>query len=104
LVFELIIIKFHWKAPLSSSYNATKHALHVSAKHFNFQPELPWEFYGWQGYFETARSELAPKGISITMICPGMVHSDILTACATENPGEVCIPKNIKDYLIILVH
>ncbi|EFX85472.1 hypothetical protein DAPPUDRAFT_187647 [Daphnia pulex] len=55
-------------APLSSSYNATKHALH--------------------GYFETARSELAPKGISITMICPGMVHSDILTACATENPGE----------------
>ena len=42
-----------------------------------------------QGYFETARSELAPKGISITMLCPGPVFSDILTACATEKPGEV---------------
>lgn len=42
-----------------------------------------------KGYFETARSELTSKGISVTMLCPGPVFSDILSACATENPGEV---------------
>lgn len=55
-------------APFSASYNATKHALH--------------------GYFETARAELAPQGVSITMLCPGPVFSDLLTNCATGKYGQ----------------
>jgi len=55
-------------APFSATYNATKHALH--------------------GYFETARTELYPKGVAVTMLLPGPVFSDLLTACATSKHGE----------------
>eukprot|EP01065_Artemidia_motanka_P027585 TRINITY_DN32776_c0_g1_i1.p1 TRINITY_DN32776_c0_g1~~TRINITY_DN32776_c0_g1_i1.p1 ORF type:complete len:363 (+),score=129.77 TRINITY_DN32776_c0_g1_i1:94-1089(+) len=46
--------------PLSSSYSATKFAL--------------------QGYFEALRSELADTGVTVTMICPGPVVSEISQA------------------------
>ncbi|KAI9561252.1 hypothetical protein GHT06_012208 [Daphnia sinensis] len=55
-------------APCSASYNATKHALH--------------------GYFETLRAELTCRGISVTMLCPGPVFSDLLSACATDTYGQ----------------
>lgn len=55
-------------APCSASYNATKHALH--------------------GYFETLRAELSTKGVSVTMLCPGPVFSDLLSACATDTYGQ----------------
>lgn len=61
----------------------------VQERNFMFIIKLNHFFNVFQGYFETARSELTSKGLSITMICPGMVHSDILTACATENHDEV---------------
>jgi len=56
-------------APFSATYNATKHALH--------------------GYFETARTELYSKGITVTMLIPGPVFSDLLSACATAKHGQV---------------
>ena len=43
--------------PARSSYAASKHALH--------------------GYFESLRAEVYPEGITITMICPGYVKTEI---------------------------
>lgn len=43
--------------PARSSYAASKHALH--------------------GYFESLRAEIYPEGISVTMICPGYVQTEI---------------------------
>ncbi|CAG2163979.1 unnamed protein product [Oppiella nova] len=51
-------------APNSSSYSATKHALH--------------------GYFESARIETKSKGISVTMLCPGPVVSRIAENVLTD--------------------
>lgn len=55
--------------PCSASYNASKHALH--------------------GYFETLRSEMQALGVSVTMLCLGPFFSELLSACATETPGQV---------------
>lgn len=43
--------------PLRSTYAASKHALH--------------------GWFESLRAELADRGVSITILCPGYVRTDI---------------------------
>eukprot|EP00301_Raphidiophrys_heterophryoidea_P018824 c3817_g1_i1.p1 GENE.c3817_g1_i1~~c3817_g1_i1.p1 ORF type:complete len:351 (-),score=64.22 c3817_g1_i1:112-1164(-) len=43
-------------APASSSYSASKHALH--------------------GYFDTLRMELTSSGVGVTMLCPGPVVSE----------------------------
>lgn len=55
-------------APFSCTYTATKHALH--------------------GYFESLRSECYTRGVSISMICPGPVFSEILGRSFTGQPGE----------------
>lgn len=47
----------HIGTPLRSSYAASKHALH--------------------GYYDSLRYELARDGISVTILCPGYVHTDI---------------------------
>jgi dehydrogenase/reductase SDR family protein 7 len=57
--------------PFSSTYNATKHALH--------------------GYFEGLRNEAFPKGIKVTMACPGPVFSEVIehafTGQVNTTPG-----------------
>lgn len=51
----------------SASYTGSKHALH--------------------GYFECLRNEVQSKGISITMVCPGPVFSNILDNALTGKIG-----------------
>lgn len=55
-------------APFSGTYTATKHALH--------------------GYFESLRNECYSRGVSISMICPGPVFSEILDHAFTGKAGE----------------
>lgn len=50
-------------APYSSTYTASKHALH--------------------GYFESLRNESFCQGIRITMVCPGPVVSEIIERAYT---------------------
>jgi dehydrogenase/reductase SDR family member 7B len=54
-----------FSTPLRSSYNASKHALH--------------------GFFDALRAEVWRQGISVTLICPGAIRTNIsinaLTAC-----------------------
>ncbi|WP_235296340.1 SDR family oxidoreductase [Portibacter marinus] len=53
--------------PHRSTYAASKHALH--------------------GYFDSLRAELEEKGIKITMICPGYVHTKI-SSNALDGSGK----------------
>ncbi|KAG4070076.1 hypothetical protein HA402_013736 [Bradysia odoriphaga] len=55
-------------APDCASYTGAKHALH--------------------GYFEALRNELGSNKISITMLCPGPVFSDIVREAFTTKIGE----------------
>ena len=43
----------------------------------------------FQGYFEALRTESLGTGISVTLLCPGPVFSNLLQAAATEKAGEV---------------
>lgn len=52
----------------SASYTGSKHALH--------------------GYFESLRTEMNQKNISVTMVCPGPVFSNFLENAFTATPGE----------------
>ncbi|KAK3591290.1 hypothetical protein CHS0354_004339 [Potamilus streckersoni] len=54
--------------PGSASYTGSKHALH--------------------GYFEALRIEAADRGITVTMLCPGPVFSNLLETAFTETPGK----------------
>lgn len=54
-------------APYRSAYAASKHALH--------------------GFFDSLRAELYPDGISVTLICPGYVHTNV-TANALKGDGS----------------
>ncbi|XP_041354632.1 dehydrogenase/reductase SDR family member 7-like [Gigantopelta aegis] len=54
--------------PNSCSYSGSKFALH--------------------GYFESLRIEAFQHNIKVTMICPGPVFSNVLTAAFTEKPGQ----------------
>jgi dehydrogenase/reductase SDR family protein 7B len=49
--------------PYRSAYCASKHALH--------------------GFFEALRSEVALRGVSITMLCPGFIDTDIAASALT---------------------
>ncbi|KAG8185316.1 hypothetical protein JTE90_013007 [Oedothorax gibbosus] len=55
-------------APYSSAYTGSKHALH--------------------GYFECLRSEMVEENISVTLVCPGPVFSQITDRCVTAKLGE----------------
>jgi len=63
-------------APHRSSYAASKHALH--------------------GYFESLRSEIEQPGVSISIVCPGYVHTEIslhaLTAQGEPFGRNACTP------------
>ncbi|XP_018014261.1 dehydrogenase/reductase SDR family member 7 isoform X2 [Hyalella azteca] len=54
--------------PNSASYTASKHALH--------------------GYFESLRVEGLKDNISVTMLCPGPVESELLQHAFTEKLGQ----------------
>lgn len=53
--------------PNSATYCATKRALH--------------------GYFESVRVENYSRGVSVSMICPGPVHSNLIERAFTGIPG-----------------
>jgi len=59
--------------PLGSSYSASKFALH--------------------GYFNALRAEVSQHGISVLLVCPGPVHSEI-SAKAYRNPA---LPKSSEE-------
>lgn len=52
-------------SPMRSGYSASKHALH--------------------GFFDSLRAELTQKNITITLICPGYVRTDISIHALTGN-------------------
>ncbi|XP_076244356.1 dehydrogenase/reductase SDR family member 7 [Calliopsis andreniformis] len=54
--------------PYSATYCGTKHALH--------------------GYFNSFVTENAQKNIAVTLVCPGPVHSNILSEACTEKSGQ----------------
>ncbi|KAA0193898.1 hypothetical protein HAZT_HAZT008007 [Hyalella azteca] len=60
--------------PNSASYTASKHALHVCV-----------------GYFESLRVEGLKDNISVTMLCPGPVESELLQHAFTEKLGQVLL-------------
>lgn len=55
-------------APISSTYSATKHAL--------------------QGYFHALRSEVAHRGVQVTLACPGPVYTEITQHAFTAEYGK----------------
>ncbi|KAI1298161.1 Dehydrogenase/reductase SDR family member 7 [Halotydeus destructor] len=55
-------------APTSSCYSATKHALH--------------------GYFDSARPELANRGIVVSMVCPGPVATPLYEKSFSSQPNQ----------------
>ena len=79
--------------PCSASYNATKHALHVTIYIYNYclvsNNNIDLIICDEKGYFETLRSEMQALGVSVTMLCLGPFFSELLSACATETPGQV---------------
>lgn len=54
--------------PFSGSYTGSKHAIN--------------------GYFNSLRTEKVGTGITVTILCPGPVFSDLLKSASTENAGE----------------
>lgn len=55
--------------PVSSAYSASKHAL--------------------QGYFNALRTEVAADGVAVTIVCPGPVVSEIVTAANKATGAHV---------------
>jgi short-subunit dehydrogenase len=53
--------------PLRSTYSASKHALH--------------------GFFDSLRAEVAKDGITITIVCPGYVRTNVSLNALTGNGG-----------------
>lgn len=47
------------------------------------------QLFNFKGYFETLRAEHSCQGISVTMLCPGPVFSELLDACVTDTYGQV---------------
>ncbi len=70
-------------APVSSTYAASKHALH--------------------GFFNTLRVEIFRKGITVSLMCPGPVSSDILSSALTENMEGHYIPEPVPANNIIFM-
>ena len=80
-----------FSTPQRSAYNASKHALH--------------------GFFDALRAEVWRQGVSVTLICPGAIRTNIsinaLNGCgdchgvmdevqAKGMPPEVCARRIIK--------
>lgn len=63
VVISSIVGKFG--SPYRTSYSAAKHAL--------------------VGYFDSLRFELEDKGIDISIICPGFIHTDVSRNALTED-------------------
>lgn len=98
--------------PMSATYCATKHALHVNI--FKIKYKFPFvecnnlQFYEipcccmcmilyfilLQGYFKPLFMDIHPdKHIDVTMVCPGPVQTAFLPESFTAKSGEVCVVK-----------
>ncbi|KAI1307648.1 Dehydrogenase/reductase SDR family member 7 [Halotydeus destructor] len=55
--------------PTAAAYCASKHAL--------------------QGYYDSLRAELGNRGIWVTLVCPGVIETELWGRAFTETPGEV---------------
>jgi short-subunit dehydrogenase len=55
-------------SPISATYAATKHAI--------------------QGFFDSMRMEVQYRGVHVTNVCPGPVHSEITLHAFTEEAGK----------------
>ncbi len=66
VVVSSVVGKFGF--PLRSAYAAAKHALH--------------------GFFESLRSEIAPRNINITLVCPGRIKTNISYHAITKDGRE----------------
>ncbi|RXG61962.1 Dehydrogenase/reductase SDR family member 7 [Armadillidium vulgare] len=72
--------------PFSSSYAASKHALHL------------------KGYFESLRAERGAQGISINILCPGPVESNIEASAFHEKLDDMKnLSRRLKSYDIFEV-
>ena len=86
-------------APMSATYCATKHALHVNSfKISSFFVEknysLKMLYYIFlQGYFRPLFLEHPDNNISVTMVCPGPVQTEFLAKSFTEKSGQVRVIK-----------
>ena len=56
--------------------------------------------YYLQGYFNTLRMEVHNKNIGVTMICPGLVYSNILKNAFRENL-QVCNKMHLINFLFM---
>ena len=77
-------------APGSASYSMSKHALHVSYLLLS----LPGHYklllvYTTQGFFNTLRMEIAEKGVTVHMVCPGPVDTPFFKRHFGAVLGEV---------------
>jgi len=43
----------------------------------------------WQGYFHSLAAEVFQHNISVTLVCPGPVYSNVLAVAYTDKVGEV---------------
>ncbi len=64
-------------SPVSASYAMSKHALH--------------------GFFDTLRLEVAPRGVAITLVCPGPVQSNGAEHAFTGTAGVAVGATRIDD-------
>lgn len=55
----------HVGTPRRSTYSASKHAL--------------------QGYFDSMRAELHPRGVQVTMLCPGFIDTELTKSALTAD-------------------
>lgn len=46
-------------------------------------------FHCLQGYFNTFAIENISENVPVTLVCPGPVHSNLLSQAFTEKAGEV---------------
>lgn len=53
--------------------------------------------YACVGYSECLRSELAPEGIGVSVLCPGMVESELYRTSAAQRPERFGGPQRIAD-------
>jgi len=65
-------------APLRSAYAASKHALH--------------------GFFDSLRAEVAARGVRVTLVCPGFVHTNISVnaLCGDGRPHGTMDPRTAR--------
>lgn len=52
--------------------------------------------YACVGYSECLRAELAPEGIGVSVLCPGIVQSELYRTSAAQRPAEFGGPQTVE--------